>query len=214
MPGDPVMETAAPWRWSGLFGKLPLFGDFISRNVPAALVERLNGWVQAGMLRSRADLGDEWLSYYLCAPIWHFALAPGLCGPWAVAGVMIPSVDKASRHFPLLALAGRAGDLPALLAGAGGWYAQAESLLLTALADDLDWDALLAAVTGLAAGDADTPRPVALPGEGGTGDSLWWTQGNDTLPPLLLSLPGLPDPAGFAMLLGRPSPPPEPAQPP
>lgn len=211
MSGDPVTETATPWRWSGLFGKLPLFGDFISRNLPATLVERLDGWLQAGMRHSRADLEDEWLSYYLCAPVWHFALAPGLCGPWALAGVMIPSVDKADRHFPLLALAGWRGDLPALLAGAGGWYAQAESLLLTALADNVDWDALLAAMTGPAVGGAGLPRPVTLPGDGATGDSLWWTEGNDTLPPLLLSLPGLPEPADFAMLFGRAPPTPAPS---
>ena len=38
---------------------------------------------------------------YLEAPVWRFALPPGMCGERAVLGLMLPSVDKAGRYFPL-----------------------------------------------------------------------------------------------------------------
>ena len=37
----------------------------------------------------------------MMAPIWRFALAPGVAGPLPMLGVMMPSVDRVGRQFPL-----------------------------------------------------------------------------------------------------------------
>lgn len=37
----------------------------------------------------------------MSAPIWRFSAAAGLAGPDAVLGVMMPSVDRVGRQFPL-----------------------------------------------------------------------------------------------------------------
>jgi type VI secretion system protein ImpM len=40
------------------------------------------------------------LQNYLSSPIWHFCLAPGVCGNNAWFGLIMSSVDRANRHFP------------------------------------------------------------------------------------------------------------------
>jgi type VI secretion system protein ImpM len=48
----------------------------------------------------------------MTAPIWRFSLAPGYAGPESVAGVMMPSVDRVGRQFPLTLAAVVPTDLP------------------------------------------------------------------------------------------------------
>lgn len=85
----------------GFFGKLPQTGDFVRRNLPGDFVGPWDAWLQQGLKSSREQLGSSWLDCYLKAPFWRFALTPGLCGqsPWI--GVMMPSVDRVGRYFPL-----------------------------------------------------------------------------------------------------------------
>ena len=53
-------------------------------------------------------MGDVWLEAFLEAPVWRFVLPPGLCGARAAIGLIMPSVDKVGRYFPLT-LGGVAG---------------------------------------------------------------------------------------------------------
>ena len=46
-------------------------------------------------------MGEAWLPAFLEAPVWRFTLPPGMCGAQAVLGLMLPSVDRAGRYFPL-----------------------------------------------------------------------------------------------------------------
>lgn len=88
-------------RTPGWYGKLPALGDFASRRLPPPFIAQWDGWLQQAMAGSRAALGERWLEGYLTSPVWHFLLGPGVAGerPWA--GVMMPSVDKVGRYFPL-----------------------------------------------------------------------------------------------------------------
>ncbi len=83
----------------GIFGKLPWLGDFVTRRLPHSFVEPWDDWLQRGMAATREALGDGWLDSFLTAPVWRFLLPAGSAGP-AMAGVLMPSVDRVGRYFP------------------------------------------------------------------------------------------------------------------
>lgn len=123
----------------GWYGKLAMLGDFASRRLPQGFIDACDDWLARGIEASRAQLGARWLDVYLTGPIWRFAWAPGvLPGPdgqqWWM-GVMMPSVDKVGRYFPLVIVR----NLPALPATAEGlnalqaWYAQLSAAALGSL---------------------------------------------------------------------------------
>lgn len=124
----------------GVFGKLPVVGDFVSRRLPAAFVDPWHDWTSAGLAESRVQLGERWLDHYLTSPIWRFAIADGLCGECPAAGAVVPSVDAVNRHYPLTV----AAILPkhrapfTLLARAGAWYDRCEEVALACLRPDFD----------------------------------------------------------------------------
>lgn len=85
----------------GYYGKLPCAGDFLRRGLSQSFVTAWDAWVQTALVSSQISLGEErWQACYNCAPIWRFALPPGLCGNSGVAGIVMPSVDKVGRCFP------------------------------------------------------------------------------------------------------------------
>ena len=85
----------------GFFGKLPCNGDFIQHNVAQEWLDVWDHWQQSCIFESRASLRDEWLNAYLAGPIWRFVLSEGACGSGAYAGIVVPSVDRVGRYFPL-----------------------------------------------------------------------------------------------------------------
>lgn len=115
MDPDTTVTPAATVR-AGWFGKLPSLGDFGTRRLPPAMVARCDAWLSAGLAASRQQLGTHWLDAYLNAPIWRFAWAPGVAGPEGWLGVLMPSVDRVGRYFPLLLAAPCGLDLLAGLA--------------------------------------------------------------------------------------------------
>lgn len=88
----------------GAFGKMPALGDFFRIGAASEVVTPWDTWVQQMMLGARANLGARFEDCYMSAPIWRFALAPGVAGAQAVLGVMMPSVDRVGRQFPLTLL--------------------------------------------------------------------------------------------------------------
>lgn len=84
----------------GWYGKLPFLGDFASRRLPTSFVRTWDDWLQSVIYGGRSILGEQWLPSYLNAPVWHFCLAPGVCGNNAWFGLLMSSVDRANRHFP------------------------------------------------------------------------------------------------------------------
>ena len=129
----------------GFYGKIPARGDFVRSGLPHAFVDPWDRWLQQGIATSRAELGDNWIAAWLEAPIWSFAMAPGICGPDAVLGLWMPSVDRVGRHFPLtLAATVPAGDVYQLVQGNGGFLAAVEQAGLAAVEDDLGPEGLAA----------------------------------------------------------------------
>ncbi len=140
---------------SGFYGKLPCRGDFMQRRVPQGFVDAWDAWLQEGLHASREQLGSQWLEVYLTSPVWRFVLAEGICGESAYAGVMLPSVDRVGRYFPLTLVSPLEVGSCLLEAACGAgraWFDAAESLARKALeAGDLDFEAFDAEVEALAA---------------------------------------------------------------
>jgi len=207
----------------GFFGKLRTHGDFVGRRLPPSLRGALDAWLQGALLRSRQDLGAGWLPAWLNGPLWRFVLAPGIGGERACAGVMMPSLDRVDRCFPLviaLALEGTP-SLPDCLGAHGAWFACLEDLALSTLEPDFSIDAFDAALAaldgapralapdGTAGAAATVPRFAGLDGSAPpplahaplAGQSAWWTDGAPAVAPCLAVCGGLPAPAAFAALL-------------
>jgi type VI secretion system protein ImpM len=144
---------------TGWYGKLPSLGDFASRRLAPAFVEAWDEWLAAGLAAWREQSPDGWLDGYLASPSWRFVLMPGVLpgalpdGLAAWAGVLMPSVDRVGRYFPLTL----ARPLPALpddlaqLHELLGWLQRLDDLALDALHDDWPVDRLDAELTHLGA---------------------------------------------------------------
>ncbi|MDG4553635.1 MAG: type VI secretion system-associated protein TagF [Candidatus Competibacter sp.] len=164
----PTLERPA----AGFFGKLPSRGDFIGRHLPKSFVGPWDGWLQTAIAHSREQLGENWQEYYCTSPVWRFALGPNLCGSTAYAGIMMPSMDRVGRYYPLAIAAALAPDWPlfALPAGNEEWFRQAERLALAALErDELDLDRFSQQVAELGA-----PPATGYPATGSAGDGNAW----------------------------------------
>ena len=138
----------------GFYGKLPSHGDFLRRRVSDAFVGVWDGWLQECMAASRGALGDKWLDVYLTSPVWRFGCAAGTCGPAPVVGVMVPSVDRVGRYFPLTVVAALPNGASPLVASTVGslFFDEAERLVLETLETDrVDFDAFDERVQNLAA---------------------------------------------------------------
>jgi type VI secretion system ImpM family protein len=128
----------------GFYGKLPCRGDFLQRRAPQDFVDVWDTWLQAGLHESRQRLQEAWLDAYLTGPVWRFVLSAGVCGAGVYAGVLVPSVDRVGRYFPLTVVAQLPSeDCPlAVACGMPGWFESAESLVIEAVsAEALDFDA-------------------------------------------------------------------------
>jgi type VI secretion system protein ImpM len=174
-----------------LFGKLPSRGDFVMRGLPKSFLDPWEIWVGQALAASRALLGDAWMDAWLTAPVWRFSLPPGACGPDPVLGLMLPSVDRVGRGYPLTVAVVFVGCRGAPDPEAGALFLdEAEDAMRDALADDVEPD-------DLAAWIADA---VAAPEPDGAGRGLWWTDGAPLVPAsslVLDALPPMPDHAGM-----------------
>ncbi|MGQ7957926.1 type VI secretion system-associated protein TagF [Pseudomonas sp. SP16.1] len=207
---------------AGFYGKLVSRGDFIHRGLPSAFIEGWDAWLAAGIAASQQELGPAWLDAYLVSPLWRFALAPGLVGGEAVTGVMMPSVDRVGRYFPLTIACplDADADLGSLLGGPDAWYEQAEAALLATLEEGSAFEAFEAAVAALGMPAYGRRRPrtpgfrqmhfsVASPAERLAvlaqltceGASLWWGRGSEHVAAGLLCCAGMPAAQAFSGLL-------------
>jgi type VI secretion system protein ImpM len=140
-----VTAAAAPPGWHG---KLPSLGDFASRRLDASFIEPWDGWLAAGLLALREAQPESWLGDYLGSPSWRFLLMPGVlagdAGSQAWAGVLMPSVDRVGRYFPLT-LVQPLGACPAStqqVAGLWHWLSRLDELARDALYEDWTADRL------------------------------------------------------------------------
>ncbi|MEL7451194.1 MAG: type VI secretion system-associated protein TagF [Pseudomonadota bacterium] len=151
----------------GFYGKVPGLGDFVSRRLPRTFIDYWDSWLQSVIATSRMQLGEHWLNTYLSSPLWRFVLSSGHCGAQPWAGVLMPSVDRVGRYFPLtIAASLPAGTNPfATAAAATQWFEEAEALALSALeADGFDMEDFDASVQGLGSPSNDEANAgAALP---------------------------------------------------
>jgi type VI secretion system protein ImpM len=216
-----------PLSAPGWYGKLACLGDFAGRRLPPEFVTTLDEWLQRVLPASRAALGEGWLDAYLTGPVWRFLLFPQVCGPSCWVGLLMPSVDRVGRYFPLTIATPRE-QLPGAegLVALERWLAAAEEIALSSLdtgASAEGFDAALEACVPPAAAAASGPRLApgdsALLGNGATlaqtlavnalsalaarneGCSLWWTPPVEGGGTPVVCAQGLPDGATFTTLL-------------
>jgi type VI secretion system protein ImpM len=150
----------------GIFGKMPALGDFLRMDLAPSFVDPWDRWLQEGMLSARGALGDRWQDCYFSAPIWRFTLSPGLAGAAAVLGVMMMSVDRVGRQFPLTLatpLPDRQGAAEAHMAAAST-FAALDALALDALEDTMTRDVLAARLGETMLPDTSQPDVRRAPG--------------------------------------------------
>ncbi|VDC33324.1 type VI secretion system-associated protein TagF [Pseudogemmobacter humi] len=135
MPG--LVLTMAGETAFGAYGKIPALGDFFRFGLAPDFIAAWDRWLQAGIPAARMGLGERWQGAYMSAPIWRFTLAPGVAGRAGAEGVLMASVDRVGRQFPLtLARALPAGcDPVASHLAAGERFAALETVALSALDD-------------------------------------------------------------------------------
>ena len=210
---------------AGFYGKLASRGDFVSRGLPQSFIQPWDAWLAAGLLASQNQLGAAWLDAYLVSPLWRFALAPGVCGADAVTGVLMPSIDRVGRYFPLTVARLLPADqaISTVVGGADDWFEQVEILLLASLEPQTSFESFDLAVQNLNAATvvtqvpathfaglqrfaATTPesRNAALATQACEGASLWWGRGSEAIEPGLMRCTGLPAASAFgSFLLGQ-----------
>jgi type VI secretion system protein ImpM len=164
----------------GFYGKLPSHGDFVSRSIATTFIDRWDSWLQAGIAQSQRDLGAGWLDLFLTSPLWRFALESGVIGASAFAGVLLPSVDRVGRYFPLTLVA----ELPTnahpqlVSVAAASWFDWVEAIARRALGEEiLDLEALLRELRAseqMLGHDRLGAQPILLPAGGFPGSGSMW----------------------------------------
>ena len=129
----------------GVFGKLPNYGDFLSRDLPSQFTDIWDAWLQNYVSSSQEQLGEHWLDIYLTSPIWRFTFSPGVIDNKIWLGLMIPSVDRVGRYFPFSVVCSLQSDFPATSVHeqAHDWFEAVETILNDALEGQLQHDELI-----------------------------------------------------------------------
>ncbi len=147
----------------GAFGKMPALGDFFRIGTASEMVTPWDTWVQQIMVAARANLTARFEECYMSAPIWRFALAPSVAGAQGVLGVMMPSVDRVGRQFPLTLMVQTGSQDQAPLRNLI-WQRPVldalEALALDCLDDTMTKDALQARLAPLELGPMGGPSSI------------------------------------------------------
>ena len=153
----------------GLYGKLPAYGDFIIRHLNSAFTSGWDEWLQQFISASQEQIGEGWLEVYLTSPIWQFVISPGVIDSNMWAGIMMPSVDRVGRYFPISIVQ----PLPAsesavsFLMSQGDWYDQLETQCLLALDGEIDADELVGTIAQIEYASLDQYQATQNLGEAG-----------------------------------------------
>ncbi len=157
-----MSSLAGPPGW---YGKLPTLGDFAARRLDASFVDPWDAWLASGLLSLREARPETWLQDYLDSPSWRFLLMPGVlpgaAGEGAWAGVLMPSVDRVGRYFPLT-LVQPLGSGPAItqqMTALWAWLGRLDELARDALFGDWTADRLEEELARLALPDITAPAP-------------------------------------------------------
>lgn len=218
----------------GWFGKLPALGDFVTRRLPDTFVGPWEEWLTRSMSAARQDFGDDYNEVLLTFPVWRFVLPARAIDHNAWCGLLLPSVDRVGRCFPLtVAHPVEAGAFDEMGLGDFAPILDAqEQAALKVLEDDnveafdqtiaslpaLRPDLLRPDFDSLKSADADVQFEVGAPQQwfeqfgqwmllrqvGARG--LWWTDGGERGGRRYLVPASPADPRTFRALLGTPVP--------
>ncbi|TWF50057.1 type VI secretion system-associated protein TagF [Neorhizobium alkalisoli] len=186
----------------GFFGKLPSHGDFVSTGLGRGLQDMLDIWLQSGLQRLQQAFPDDWEAWFKAMPTWRFVVERGHWGPSTLVGIILPSLDRVGRSFPLVIasqIPGFTGD-PRGLCLDDSWFTAAEGIAETSAHRDFDINAFIARLRRLR-----SPHPGDIEPEAGTGRSsgtLWWRSGDDRRL-IGFRTSGAPQPADVLKLLGE-----------
>lgn len=213
---------------AGYYGKLPLRGDFIQRNLDSDFITSWDNWLQSVIARSRETLGEQWLNYYLVSPIWRFYLPTD--NGIVYCGVMLPSVDKVGRYFPftLASIVDQKSTAEQYILNNQQWFNQAEDLALQALDESISLEQLNFSLDSLNQqlmvrdtleqlppvrnfriplkdsnnlSDAFSQLNRVLPTSTSQPYSYWWTAGNEQIAGNLLCSDKMPDDNMYTAML-------------
>lgn len=126
-------------------------GDFFRINLPQSFVQPWDTWLQQGIHAVRGELGPNWQNCFMSAPIWRFTLAAGVAGPSAMLGVLMPSVDRVGRQFPLTIATplSRSSDIPLTHFSVAATFEHLETLALGSLEDGFSREMLSHRMAGI-----------------------------------------------------------------
>ncbi|MEP2715169.1 type VI secretion system-associated protein TagF [Pseudophaeobacter sp.] len=162
----------------GAFGKMADVGDFFRLSAPGGFVRVWDSWLQQLMIEGQAHYGTGFDSHYMSAPIWRFTLAAGQAGPSKIMGVLMPSVDRVGRRFPLTLMVQLDTPGPPALdhLRERPLFERLEDVALSTLEDGMSRDRLAAALRTLEVPDLRASVPLrqdgstfVLTGSGGEG---------------------------------------------
>ena len=143
----------------GAFGKMPALGDFFRLDLGAGFIEPWDGWLQGSIVAMRSLLAERWQGCFMSAPFWRFTLSAGLAGPEVMLGVLMASVDRVGRQFPLTLACALRGRPPVAEShfGAEATFRALEAIALDCLDDTMSRDRLYERLRALA------PAPLPMP---------------------------------------------------
>lgn len=147
----------------GFYGKMPATGDFVTRRLTGDFVRAWDRWLAQHVVPL---IGSE--SWPHNTPL-RFLTGPGFVG--ASAGIILQSVDRIGRQFPLSVVA-QLSEAPVELAYADAWFAEIEKVAMAAQGGELTPDELDSALAALRV-------PQVEPGEEVIGDMVMWTARSD-----------------------------------
>jgi type VI secretion system protein ImpM len=172
---------------AGWYGKLPSLGDFAARRLSDAFVAPWDAWLAQRVAETQHALGADWLELYLTCPVWRFfampgAIAPTLASCWT--GVVMASVDRVGRHFPLTIAAALpcAPSTGAEVAALWQWLSAIEGVALVALDFDHSIERLDEQLAALPVPVLSAPAAAA---RSAVLDEPWIVQSPEALPETL-----------------------------
>ncbi|AHF87010.1 nitrogen fixation protein (plasmid) [Rhizobium leguminosarum bv. trifolii WSM1689] len=193
----------------GFFGKLPSHGDFVSTGLSRHLQASLDAWLQSGLQAAQRELGEDWERRFRMMPAWRFIVERSLWGPATIAGVLLPSLDRVGRSFPLVIAAQLHGfaEHPRQLYLDDTWFTAAEAIAESSAKRDFDINHFTASLKRLRTlRPADLAENETLQDNASGRGTLWWRISPEDRRAKGFRVGGAPDPEDFPKLLRDNSP--------
>lgn len=150
---------------TGFYGKIPATGDFVGRGLPGNFVRAWDRWVAAHLAPLQSS--GAWPDHLAL----RFILGPDANGP--MAGIVLPSHDRAGRRFPLTVASPVSFPTSSLALTAAEWFAAVEDAADAARQGELSADEFAGALAELSFPDTRAEDAPLI------GIALWT---NGTLP--------------------------------